>query len=82
MRNVRTRRIGREALAFLGVFGVCLVLLPVLLAALAFQSRQAMFFPAYKSLYTYFFEYTVAVCLGVAAVFVTVRLIILRLRRR
>ena len=71
----------KEALWFLAAFAASIALLPPLLAALAWQSGQAMFRPALQALYTYFVEYTVLLALGVAVVSHVVRLTVRRLRR-
>lgn len=62
-------RMVRELVFFLIVTTITLVVLPIVAAALAYQSRQAMFWPAYESLYTYFLPYTIvaSAVVGLAA---------------
>ncbi len=74
-------RLAREVTVFLSVTAGAFVVLPVVAAALAYQSRQAMFWPAYESLYTYFLPYTVFVAVGVAVVVELVRLVVYYVRR-
>ncbi len=74
-------RLAREVTFFLSVTAGAFVVLPVVAAALAYQSRQAMFWPAYESLYTYFLPYTVFVAVGVAVVVELVRLVVYYVRR-
>ncbi|MBT8401355.1 MAG: hypothetical protein KJO98_12820 [Rhodothermia bacterium] len=54
-----SNRLVRELIVFVSVTAIAIVVLPVVAAALAYQSRQAMFWPAYQSLYTYFLPYTI-----------------------
>ncbi len=71
----------REAVIFIIVFAIILALLPVLLAAIAYQSRQSMFWPAYEALYTYFLPYTILVSAAIASIFMVIRLAIRIVRR-
>ncbi len=74
-------RLVREAIILLVVFAIVLAFLPLLLAAIAYQSRQAMFWPAYEALYTYFLPYTILVSAAVAIIFESIRLLIRHFRR-
>ncbi len=71
----------REAAILVIVFAIVLALLPVLFAAIAYQSRQSMFWPAYEALYTYFLPYTILVSAAVAIIFESIRLLIRRFRK-
>ena len=70
----------KEAIVFAATVIVALVLVPPVVAALAYQSGQAMFWPALQSLYTYFFKYTLLAAIGVAVLVEITRLAIKRLR--
>ena len=72
---------GREVVvAALAIVGAVIVIPPIV-AALAYQSGQAMFWPALEALYTYFFRYTLLAGFGVALIVIVVRLIIRWLQR-
>lgn len=77
-----SRRWVREIVFFLSVAAVAMVVLPLLLAALAYQSRQAMFWPAYEALYTYFLRYTVLAAVVTAGFAVLIRFLVSAFRGR
>jgi hypothetical protein len=71
----------RELVTAVAIFLIALVLIPLLVAAVARQSGQAMFWPAYQALYTYFLRYTLAAVAAVTILVELIRLVIYRLRR-
>ncbi len=77
-----TSRMVREIIFFVAVTAAALVVLPLVAAALAYQSRQAMFWPAYQSLYTYFLSYSILASVLVAGMSVVVRGLVRRIRRK
>ncbi len=74
-------RFVREATGIAIAFVVAIVLVPPIVAAVAYQSGQAMFWPALQSLYTYFLPYTIVAAIGVAVLFEITRAVIRHLRR-
>lgn len=62
-------------------FVIAIVLIPPIVAAVAYQSGQAMFWPAMQALYTYFLPYTALAALGIALLFEITRAVINRLRK-
>ena len=74
-------RFVRETARIAIVFVVAIVLVPPIVAALAYQSGQAMFWPAYQALYTYFLPYTLAAVGAVTVLVELVRFVIYRIRR-
>lgn len=81
MTKDRTSRLGREALIVLAIFVASVTVIPPIVAAIAYQSGQAMFWPALSSLYTYFLPYTLLAALGVTILTSATRLIVRRLKR-
>ncbi len=81
MSDTSTSGWGREATVAVVVFVMAMIVIPPVVAALAYQSGQAMFWPALESLYTYFLKYTFLAALGVTALASAVRLVLKRLRR-
>ena len=82
MTEDRKPRWRREVSAAALSFVIAMIVIPPVVAALAYQSGQAMFWPALESLYTYFLRYTLLAALGVSALAMATRLIINRIRRR
>ena len=66
---------------FLAMTVLSLLVLPFVLAALAYYSRQAMFWPAYESLYTYFLPYTVAASASLGLLALVLRVIVRSIRK-
>jgi hypothetical protein len=71
----------REVVIIAITFAVAAAAIPLLAAFIGHQSRQAMFWPALTSLYTYFLPYTLLAALGVTTLVSLTRLILRRLKR-
>ncbi len=76
------RQTAARELAIIAItFVVAVVAIPLLAAFIGHQSRQAMFWPALSSLYTYFLPYTLLAALGVTVLVSLTRLILRHLKR-
>ena len=82
MTSTRRTNWGREAVVAALTIGISIVAIPPVVAALAYQSGQAMFWPALQSLYTYFLNYTLLAGAGVATLVLVTRLVIRRLLQK
>ena len=71
----------REIVIIAITFAVAVAAIPLLAAFIGHQSRQAMFWPALTSLYTYFLPYTLLAALGITVLVSVTRLILRRLQR-
>lgn len=80
MTDNRNGKIAREIVVTAGTFAAAVVLIPPVVAAVGYQSGQAMFWPALMSLYTYFFPYTLLAALAATVLVEATRLIVKRLR--
>lgn len=81
MTKDRTSRLGREALIVLAIFVASVTVIPPIVAAIAYQSGQAMFWPAFKSLYTYFLPYTLGAGVVVTLLAAVIRAMVKKLTK-
>jgi hypothetical protein len=81
MTDIPSRRIAREIVVMAGTFAAAVVVIPPVVAAVGYQSGQAMLWPALTSLYTYFLRYTLLAALAATVLVEATRLVVKRLRR-
>jgi hypothetical protein len=76
MNEAGRKKFTRELAVVLVTFAVTVAVIPPVVAAVGYQSGQAMFWPALAALYTYFLPYTLGACVVVTALTLAVRAVV------